>query len=100
MKGSEILPHVEIWAYLIDAYLHCTLEQDMGKNSSLEEPNPHFANLHCDDRLSLSLVYPFEVGSTLIGKKDEVSPPKIEFNGLGLCACVDFESSCIHTVSV
>uniref|UniRef100_A0A7S4G3I3 Kinesin-like protein n=1 Tax=Eutreptiella gymnastica TaxID=73025 RepID=A0A7S4G3I3_9EUGL len=58
--------------------------RDMGKNSSLEEPNPHFANLHCDDRLSLSLVYPFEVGSTLIGKKDEVSPPKIEFNGLGI----------------
>eukprot|EP00998_Keelungia_sp_KM082_P009129 NODE_52_length_3030_cov_247.387530_g50_i0.p1 GENE.NODE_52_length_3030_cov_247.387530_g50_i0~~NODE_52_length_3030_cov_247.387530_g50_i0.p1 ORF type:complete len:980 (-),score=299.05 NODE_52_length_3030_cov_247.387530_g50_i0:89-2950(-) len=51
---------------------------------SEDETRPHFVNLHEDDRLSESLVYPFDVGDTVIGRMDKANPPKVLFNGMGI----------------
>jgi len=49
-----------------------------------EEAKPHFVNLHEDTRLAETLVYPFPMGKTIIGRADRRSPPDLEFGGLGI----------------
>lgn len=58
--------------------------QGMGVSAKERETQPHFVNLHEDERLNESLVYPIKPGETWVGKANAANPPGIEFNGIGM----------------
>lgn len=56
----------------------------MSTVKSKDEKRPHWVNLHDDPRLAETLVYPFDEGETTVGRTNRTSPPKLEFNGMGI----------------
>lgn len=59
--------------------------QEMGVSATRQkETLPHLVNLHEDDRLNETLVYPIKLGDTWVGKSNSANPPGMEFNGIGM----------------
>eukprot|EP00998_Keelungia_sp_KM082_P002063 NODE_124_length_2588_cov_70.495733_g120_i0.p1 GENE.NODE_124_length_2588_cov_70.495733_g120_i0~~NODE_124_length_2588_cov_70.495733_g120_i0.p1 ORF type:complete len:580 (+),score=211.56 NODE_124_length_2588_cov_70.495733_g120_i0:758-2497(+) len=65
----------------------------LGRADKSAETRPFLVNLHEDDMLAETLLYAFDVGDSVIGRKNPDNPPKLEFSGMGMS-----KDHCIITV--